>query len=78
MAMNITVTGVTDTEQFMDLDFGDAFLYCGLAYVKTKPANGHKGARFNAVGVGHEGIMYLWHDLVIPVNAEFTFKDKEE
>ena len=75
--MNITITDVDETVQFMDMEFGELFLYCGLAYVKTKPATGHGKLRFNAVGVGHSGLTYLWHDLVIPVDAVLSGSKEE-
>lgn len=41
------------------LNFGTVFLYSGLAYVRLRPAE-FRGEKFNAVGIGHDGMAWLW------------------
>lgn len=54
-----------------ELDFGEPFICFGLLYVKSVPA-GSIEKRYNCIGVGHDGRVYLWDELVQPVEIEVT------
>jgi hypothetical protein len=75
--MPVTLTaGTASTTEFKDLEFGEVFLFNGLPYVKLRPAGARN--RFNAVGLGHDSTIYLWHEVVQVLDAELSLHKEDE
>lgn len=63
----VTLKGLVGTP-FRRLSFGDVCVVNGKLYVKTKPSTARE-VDFNAVGIGHDDVMYFWNEIVQEVKT---------